>query len=260
MKIFFTLLMSGLISYLTFGPMSLQDSGLYQCGETGVWNYTVNLKVNEDQCCLGPNTVTAFLGETVTINCSYPEQFKRKTKLFYKKIHNQYFTAVTQSQRDRFSISDNRRSKVLSVSISDVGEDDGGVYFCGAGTGGGLISYNSFFTEIQLRITGQETSTLPIEIAPSSAAYTTTSTAPTAITSDEEHFSMNKFADDYENYPHGNQNNIRMYPIYQSLDPNTGQSDSVYQTLNPNIHRSDSVYQSLNPNTNQPDTVYQSLV
>ncbi|KAG9262772.1 CMRF35-like molecule 9 [Astyanax mexicanus] len=62
---------------------------------------------------------------------------------------------------------------------------------------------------------------------------------------------------DYENDPHGNARTT--VPIYQSLNPNTNQSDSVYQSLNPNINQSDSVYQGLNPNTIQSDSVYQSL-
>ncbi|KAL7851972.1 hypothetical protein SRHO_G00177570 [Serrasalmus rhombeus] len=37
---------------------------------------------------------------------------------------------TTETQKDRFSISDDRRSKVLRVRISDVREADGGVYFC----------------------------------------------------------------------------------------------------------------------------------
>ncbi|KAL7863917.1 hypothetical protein AOLI_G00153370 [Acnodon oligacanthus] len=43
-----------------------------------------------------------------------------------------------------------------------------------------------------------------------------------------------KAEDDYEDDIPGNQNSIRLGPIYQSLDPNTSQSDSVYQGLNPN--------------------------
>ena len=101
--------------------------------------------------------MAGYLGETVTISCSYPEQFETKFKLFYKRT-GEDFTEVIQSretQRDRFSISDDRSSKVLSVRISDVREDDGGVYLCGASDGENSISYNSFFTEIQLQVSGE---------------------------------------------------------------------------------------------------------
>ncbi|XP_037399247.1 CMRF35-like molecule 5 [Pygocentrus nattereri] len=91
-----------------------------------------------DPCCLGSETVSGYLGETVTISCSYPEQFERNTKFFFKQNH-QYFTEKirnSETQRDRFSIYDDRSSNVLSVKIRDVREDDGGVYFCGVNDGG----------------------------------------------------------------------------------------------------------------------------
>ncbi|KAI4879912.1 hypothetical protein NFI96_003642, partial [Prochilodus magdalenae] len=139
---------------VTFRNLSLQDAGLYQCGETGVWNHTVNLTLNSDPCCGGSKTVTGYLGETVTINCPYPEQFESKLKVLYK-LDRQYFTeliSTTDSQRDRFSISDNRSSDVLSVRISDVREDDGGVYYCAVWISGGPVGYFSLYTETQLDV------------------------------------------------------------------------------------------------------------
>ncbi|KAL7851967.1 hypothetical protein SRHO_G00177520 [Serrasalmus rhombeus] len=180
--------------------LSLQDAGLYQCGETGGWSHDVNLKVNEDPCCLGSNSVAGYLGETVTISCSYPEEFKTNYKFLFKQ-DGQSFTEVirmTDTQRGRLSISDDRSSAVLSVRISDVREADGGVYYCGAGIGGEFISYNSIFGKIQLRVTEQEKSTLAEKTAPASSTTVekptetnsrTTLTASTAVTSDEEHFS-----------------------------------------------------------------------
>ncbi|KAL6482366.1 hypothetical protein MHYP_G00104460 [Metynnis hypsauchen] len=138
--------------------LSLQDAGSYRCGEAGVWNHTVNLEVKTDPCCLGSNTVSGYLGETVTISCSYPEEFKSNSQYLLKQ-DGEGFTEVNQtkdSQRGRFSSSDDRRSKVLSVRISDVREDDGGVYYCGSWTGGGQwFSSYSLYTEIQLQVTGE---------------------------------------------------------------------------------------------------------
>ncbi|KAL6482415.1 hypothetical protein MHYP_G00104950 [Metynnis hypsauchen] len=160
--------------------LRLQDAGLYQCGEAGVWNHEMNLTVKTDLCCLGPKTVVGYLGETVTISCSYTEEFKRNTKFFYKWT-GEYFTELihtTETQRGRFSISDDRRSKVLSVMISDVREDDGGVYFCGADKRMKSISYKSFFTEIQLQVSG----------AKETSKKSPSTTEQTQVASDEEHF------------------------------------------------------------------------
>ncbi|KAL7852002.1 hypothetical protein SRHO_G00177870 [Serrasalmus rhombeus] len=99
-------------------------------------------------------TVAGYLGETVTISCSYPEEFESHTKYFYKRDgHLIPMTDTTETQRGRFSISDDRRSKVLSVRISDVREADGGVYYCGVWNKGESVSYQSFYTEIQLQVT-----------------------------------------------------------------------------------------------------------
>ncbi|KAL6482413.1 hypothetical protein MHYP_G00104930 [Metynnis hypsauchen] len=137
--------------------LSVQDSGLYQCGENRTWNRKMNLTVKEDPCCLGPRTVSGYLGETVNMSCSYPEAFKRNIKLIYKWTEEDFIEVMdtTETQRGRFSISDDRRSKVLRVRISDVREDDGGVYVCGAEDEMGSFSYNSFFSETQLQVSGE---------------------------------------------------------------------------------------------------------
>ncbi|KAI4885083.1 hypothetical protein NFI96_031293, partial [Prochilodus magdalenae] len=135
--------------------LRLQDAGLYQCGDAGVWNHTLNLTVTQDPCCSGPKTVTGYLGETVTISCSYPDQYKENVKNLQKQ-YGQYFTEVIdteKTQKERFSISEDRRSKAVSVRISDVKEDDGGVYYCGVWLGGGAVIYFSLYSEIQLQVT-----------------------------------------------------------------------------------------------------------
>uniref|UniRef100_W5L8E9 Ig-like domain-containing protein n=1 Tax=Astyanax mexicanus TaxID=7994 RepID=W5L8E9_ASTMX len=140
-------------NHLFYRDLSLEDAGLYQCGETGRWSHFVNLRVKTDPCCLGPKTVIGYLGETITINCSYPEEFKRNTKTFNKLENNApTFTPVIESsdsQKGRFSVSDNRSSRVISVRIRDVREDDGGVYYCGVAKGGDSVRYFVFYWQVQ---------------------------------------------------------------------------------------------------------------
>ncbi|KAM9454141.1 uncharacterized protein Hap1MRO34_020058 [Clarias gariepinus] len=57
-------------------------------------------------------------------------------------------------QNGRFSISDDTRNKEFSVNISDVGEDDGGVYSCAVSNEETEVIYHSLFTGIQLQVTG----------------------------------------------------------------------------------------------------------
>uniref|UniRef100_W5LEN3 Ig-like domain-containing protein n=1 Tax=Astyanax mexicanus TaxID=7994 RepID=W5LEN3_ASTMX len=141
-----------------YKDLSLKDAGLYWCGGTGGWSQTVNLRVKTDPCCLGPKTVIGYPGETTTISCSYPEEFQNYIKYFYK-LQDPYVSAVIRTrdtQKGRFSISDNRRSRVLSVRISDVREDDVGVYYCGALIEGNKGSYLPLYTEIHLQVSGEK--------------------------------------------------------------------------------------------------------
>ncbi|KAL7851979.1 hypothetical protein SRHO_G00177640 [Serrasalmus rhombeus] len=207
--------------------LSLQDAGSYQFGEAGVWNQDVNLKVNENLCCSSPNTVSGYLGETVTISCSYPEEYERNTKFLFKQ-DGRDFTPVmdtTVTQRGRFSISEDRSSAVLRMTISDVREDDGGVYYCGVGFGGISVGYYSFYKETQLQVT-----------------VTDTDCSPGMQLED-----IKEVDGDYENDHPVNLNH--MSPVYQNLNSNTNQSDPVYQSLDPKTKEPNSVYCSLKPNT-----------
>ncbi|KAL6482362.1 hypothetical protein MHYP_G00104420 [Metynnis hypsauchen] len=135
--------------------LSLQDAGSYQCGEVGLWNHDVNLKMISDPCCSSPNTVAGYLGENVTISCSYPEKFETSIKDLFK-ANGQAFSIeiVTKgSQKGRYSISEDRSSKSFSVRISDVREDDRGVYYCGVWSEGKSVSYYSLYTETRLQVT-----------------------------------------------------------------------------------------------------------
>uniref|UniRef100_A0AAR2K2A6 Immunoglobulin domain-containing protein n=1 Tax=Pygocentrus nattereri TaxID=42514 RepID=A0AAR2K2A6_PYGNA len=145
---------------VTFKQLSSEDAGPYQYGENKQLKHQFNLQVIRDPCCLGPNTMTGYVGETITISFSYPEQFESHTKLFYKRdgLRFNIMIGTTETQRGRFYMSDNRESKVFSVRISNVTEDDGGVYYCGVWNEGESVSYQSLYTEIQLQVTGSTSS------------------------------------------------------------------------------------------------------
>ncbi|KAL6482372.1 hypothetical protein MHYP_G00104520 [Metynnis hypsauchen] len=295
----FTLyLISGL--KVTYRNLSLQDAGSYQCGEAGVWNHTVNLKVNSDPCFLGSTSVAGYLGETVTINCSYPEEPQEKYKFLFKQ-HDQDFTLIirtTETQTHRFSISEDRSSSFLSVRISDVRENDGGVYYCGVSVGGQSVSYYSLYTETQLQVTAKGTSSNPKQppsLGPSSTMrpmnmfYRTTSTAPTGTTSGKRFGLIDLsviiisvcvcvvlmliggsaviFCKLRRNKQQGSSSISR-----RSGTTNTANCD--YENDPPGIQNhismcpvyhnlkpktNQSVYQSLDPNTRQPDSVYHTL-
>ncbi|XP_017579772.2 CMRF35-like molecule 8 [Pygocentrus nattereri] len=169
---------SGVLTVI-YRNLSLQDAGSYRCGETGEWSHDVNLEVNENPCCLGPKSVSGYLGETVTISCSYPEEFKRHIKYLFKQDGRDFKHVLhtRETQRGRFSISDDRSSAVVSVRISDVREDDGGVYYCAVWTGGDSVMYCSLYTETQLRVTA---SMAPTSVPPDEDQFSRSSDSPSS--------------------------------------------------------------------------------
>ncbi|XP_047665686.1 CMRF35-like molecule 8 [Tachysurus fulvidraco] len=289
------LLYTGGLITLIYRNLSLQDTGMYQIGEFSGWNYDINLKVNSDPCCSGTKAVTGHLGQTLMINCFYPVEFETNPKSFYRidgfSESELIRTSGTEQHQDgRFSISDDRKNKVFSVNIPDLRKDDGGLYSCAVTEDMSLFSYLSLFTEIQLQVTEvtKDTTENPDVTSDTSESagssfiiiiiiiiiiitvcvfvllmggfvlgyklrHKTQDSAPLS-----QRTETNNTAADYENDLLQIQNNM-MSPVYQSLIPNTKQSDSVYQSLEANTNQSDSVYQSLTASTNQSDSVYQSL-
>ncbi|XP_049325501.1 polymeric immunoglobulin receptor-like [Astyanax mexicanus] len=253
-----------------YKDLRLEDAGSYRCGETGGASHAVNLRVKTDPCCLGPKSVIGYLGETVTINCNYPEEFQTNNKTFNKQVgpYLSPMISTTDSQKGRFSISDNRRSRVISVRISDVRED-GGVYYCGERIGRNEVSYLLLYTEIHLQVSASSPSIIIIIIL--SICVTLLLIGGLTLIffivilkkrqgSPNKQSGTNDPIDvDSENDPPRNNQNFGMDSTYQNQPPNINQSDSVYQSLDPKNNQSDSVYQTLSPNSNQADSVYQSL-
>ncbi|XP_060716990.1 CMRF35-like molecule 8 isoform X2 [Tachysurus vachellii] len=279
----------GIIS-LIYINLSLQDTGMYRFGDLN-WNYDINLKVNSDPCCSGTKAVTGQLGQTLMISCFYPVEFETNPKSFYRldgfnEAELIRTSGTEQHQDDRFFISDDRKNKVFSVNITNLRKDDGGLYSCAFTEDMRSFSYQSFFTVFQLQateVTKDTTENLDGKLDTSESGSTfiiiiiiTVCIFVTLLlmggfilvyklrhrTQDSVPISQrtetNNTAADYENNLLHIQN-IMMSPVYQSLTPNTKQSDSVYQSLDTNTNQSHSVYQNLEANTNQSDSAYQSL-
>ncbi|XP_060716991.1 CMRF35-like molecule 8 isoform X3 [Tachysurus vachellii] len=245
-----------------------------------------------DPCCSGTKAVTGQLGQTLMISCFYPVEFETNPKSFYRldgfnEAELIRTSGTEQHQDDRFFISDDRKNKVFSVNITNLRKDDGGLYSCAFTEDMRSFSYQSFFTVFQLQateVTKDTTENLDGKLDTSESAgstfiiiiiitvcifvtlllmggfilvyklrHRTQDSVPIS-----QRTETNNTAADYENNLLHIQN-IMMSPVYQSLTPNTKQSDSVYQSLDTNTNQSHSVYQNLEANTNQSDSAYQSL-
>ncbi|XP_017539582.2 CMRF35-like molecule 8 [Pygocentrus nattereri] len=159
-----------------------QDSAVYRFGVGNEKYKDIELTVQSDSCCGGIKRMKAYLGETATFKCTYPDEFKTNNKRLINLDNRNNVSPIIytgkraqKEQKGRFSIFDDRSSNVFSVNISDVTEDDGGLYLCGVWRKKKSVGYHSYFREIQLQVTEKSTVT------------TTSWTTSAAETSDEEH-------------------------------------------------------------------------
>ncbi|KAK3518291.1 hypothetical protein QTP86_003825, partial [Hemibagrus guttatus] len=104
--------------------------------------------------------ISVYLGQNITITCNYPVEYERNTKNVNKVDDNNKIERVldtdTKFQNGRFSISDDRSAKVLTVNISDIRETDEAFYLFGVRNVQGSVRYYSYFREMWLHVTGCE--------------------------------------------------------------------------------------------------------
>ncbi|XP_026133386.1 uncharacterized protein LOC113112147 [Carassius auratus] len=116
------------------------DGGVYLCGvwiDRHSYSYsiinTVHLHII-DSCCGASETVRVNSGETAAFSCEYSKEQKSLRKIIFKTrneiIDEMISTTEKWYQKERLSIYDNRQN-LLSVRITAVTPDDGGVYLCG---------------------------------------------------------------------------------------------------------------------------------
>lgn len=100
---------------------------------------------------------TARPGDNVTFSWLYPDVLETDMKSVYR-VTSQIISAIiftyTEYETDnRYVLHVSTTDKVISMSISGVTADDGGLYLCGFSSTGS--SYVSVFGEIQLQVTGR---------------------------------------------------------------------------------------------------------
>ncbi|XDV16558.1 hypothetical protein PO909_016220 [Leuciscus waleckii] len=109
-----------------------QDAGRYQIGVESLWYINMTLKVEEDSCCKESKRVMVNIGETATFSCEYSQNHINDPKIIFKEGKDSIETIYSTSKKtERFSVSDDRHNKLMTVRITAVTPDDGGVYLCG---------------------------------------------------------------------------------------------------------------------------------
>ncbi len=83
-----------------------------------------------------PETVTGHRGERVDIRCRYEAGYESYSKYFckgeckYVVNRNIMVESGSPAEDERFSLTDDKRTRVFTVSITDLRTEDEGRYWC----------------------------------------------------------------------------------------------------------------------------------
>ncbi|XP_067298528.1 polymeric immunoglobulin receptor-like [Pseudorasbora parva] len=103
----------------------------------------MTLSVEEDSCCNVSKRVMVKSGETAAFSCEYSQNHINDPKIIFKEGRDSIETIYsTMKKKERFSVSDDRHNKLMTVRITAVTPDDGGVYLCGVWISGDSYSYS----------------------------------------------------------------------------------------------------------------------
>ncbi|KAL2086223.1 hypothetical protein ACEWY4_017282 [Coilia grayii] len=165
-------------SYVVFiKQLSLSDAGNYGCAvdstHLDIDTYIpVSITIKQDDCCKGPLTRTAAVGQRVDISCRHPKESSDNKKYFCKQ--GAVFTCSSPSEasrqyRWRFLEPDDDDDRLaFTVRISNVTGKDLGVYWCGVRTGENTGSV-ALLTEVHLKDRDTEEHTGPLPPSSSSS-------------------------------------------------------------------------------------------
>ncbi|XP_054897451.1 CMRF35-like molecule 9 [Poeciliopsis prolifica] len=107
----------------------------------------------EDRCCDTVNKIQSIEEGSVTISCSYDSQSVNKLKFFCRgnrpsTCRQQAVINSSNTQDGRFRLSDDRKSRIFTVTISSLTLKDSGSYLCGVQR----ISGFDVFSAVELEV------------------------------------------------------------------------------------------------------------
>ncbi|XP_048051279.1 CMRF35-like molecule 8 isoform X3 [Megalobrama amblycephala] len=135
-----------------------------------------------------PVTVTGHRGERVEIRCSYEPGYKSHSKYFCKGeciigIKNIMVESGSKAKDERFSLTDDKKNRVFTVTITDLRTEDEGQYWCAVRrTLTSDLSLTDLYSEILLQVKQDKKTTKVSTISPfsktSSSYFSTTELNP----------------------------------------------------------------------------------
>ncbi|XP_023190130.1 polymeric immunoglobulin receptor-like [Xiphophorus maculatus] len=141
---------------VTISDLQSHDAGKYWCGVTrwGKDTYSeVKLYIKEDRCCYKVNKIQSIEEGSVTISCPYDSQSINKLKFLCRgnrpsTCRQQAVITSSNTQNGRFRLSDDRKSRIFTVTISSLTLKDSGSYLCGVQRNSGF----DVFSAVELKV------------------------------------------------------------------------------------------------------------
>ncbi|XP_019203049.1 polymeric immunoglobulin receptor [Oreochromis niloticus] len=136
--------------------LTQSDSGRYLCGiqrNSDLHLFCAfELKV-KDHCCDTVTNIESYEGYSKSINCPYENQYRNNLKYICRG--NRPSTClqralITSNNREngRFSLDDEKMSRIFTLTISSLTQSDSGYYLCGVQTN----SDHDVFSAVELRV------------------------------------------------------------------------------------------------------------
>uniref|UniRef100_A0A3B3W399 Ig-like domain-containing protein n=1 Tax=Poecilia latipinna TaxID=48699 RepID=A0A3B3W399_9TELE len=142
---------------VTISALRSHDAGKYWCGVSrwGKYLYTeVKLHIKEDRCCDTVNNIQGNEDGSVTISCPYDYHSIDKLKFFCRGNRpstclQQAVITSSNTQDGRFRLSDDRKSRIFTVTISSLTLKDSGSYLCGVQRNSGFDAFTAVELEVK---------------------------------------------------------------------------------------------------------------
>ncbi|KAK6471293.1 CMRF35-like molecule 5, partial [Huso huso] len=117
---------------VTITELTLEDAGIYYCRidrKIKLDEYTeVKVTVNKAEVFYG------IEGGNVKIDCTYQHEYNENGKYLCRTRwipNNALISSGDPETKGRFSLYDNRSTRVFTVTITELTQKDAGTYYCG---------------------------------------------------------------------------------------------------------------------------------
>ncbi|XP_055510911.1 polymeric immunoglobulin receptor-like [Leucoraja erinacea] len=127
------------IVLVTIDKLEKSDEGRYWCvivkrNDSPIELVSISLKVSEgSRGITGPKEVRGELGQSVTLECQYGQEYSDNKKRWSKGYYYTNSSTVVSTddpQYRRTSMSDNKTQRIVSVTIDNLKKSDEGYYWC----------------------------------------------------------------------------------------------------------------------------------